>query len=579
MFSLRQIQSQLARCTLFAVAMSVFSCAHQIPPEGGPRDVEGPEIVASYPAPFTTHFDDDRVEFEFDEYVDQRSFEESVFISPTIRDVEFLWSGTSVEMIFEEKLRDSTTYVITVGTDVTDLLAQPRNRMAQAFTLAFSTGQSIDRGLLAGRVFPLADGDDPSGIMVLAYRLDGARFDTLNPQVTLPTYVTQTGAGGSFRLPHVRLGSYAVMAERDEYRNVLYDREADEYAVYQRTIRLTNADTAQSSLILQLSKEDTTGPRIAKLDPKDRNHVAVEFTEVIDTSTSRRLSAVIIDTTTRKDLSVYAFIPHLPGRKSATLVTDFQTPETAYAVRLQAVYDTVGNEGREEGLTRVFVASDKIDSTVTHVLSLSVRDSARRVGLTGMIQLAFSDPIIPATFDGRGIRLTSSEGSIVAVTTTWLTPALVGIRPTRPLAGLSWYALSLLFAGAQDWKNTPIRDSALTVHFETMDPDEAGSVEGRVADDSPTDTAGTIVVTAVEVGTKLPQRITTRAGRDGRFTVEGLPQSRMVLSAYRDRNNNGRYDPGLPYPFQPSERRSDVSDTLKIRVRWPLEGVVLTIPK
>src|SRR3990172_5117134 len=77
-----------------------FSCAHQVPPSGGPMDTEGPVVVYSYPAQFSLFVTTDRIEIGFDEYVDKRSVEESIFISPPIDDVEFEWAGKSVEIVF-----------------------------------------------------------------------------------------------------------------------------------------------------------------------------------------------------------------------------------------------------------------------------------------------------------------------------------------------------------------------------------------------------------------------------------------------------------------------------------------------
>jgi len=37
------------------------------------------------------------------------------------------------------------------------------------------------------------------------------------------------------------------------------------------------------------------------------------------------------------------------------------------------------------------------------------------------------------------------------------------------------------------------------------------------------------------------------------------------------------YDSGKPFPFAFSERISHLSDTLKVRARWPLEGVIIQL--
>ena len=132
------------------VALFLAGCANQQPPEGGPVDRTTPEIISTYPdSSSIRNFSDNKIRLEFDRYVNERSVEEAIFISPYIGTPEFDWSGKELEITFPEKLRHNITYVVNIGTDVEDL---NKNRMARAFTLAFSTGKEIDRGAIEGSV-------------------------------------------------------------------------------------------------------------------------------------------------------------------------------------------------------------------------------------------------------------------------------------------------------------------------------------------------------------------------------------------------------------------------------------------
>ncbi|MEX0737056.1 MAG: Ig-like domain-containing protein, partial [Bacteroidota bacterium] len=133
------------------IMILLLSCAGQVPPEGGPVDTDPPLIVSTIPPPGTTLFAGDRVILEFDEYVDRRSVEQSIFVSPPVGSLEFDWSGREVEITFSDRLRENTTYVVNIGTDVVDL--RNRNKMAQAFSFAFSTGGEIDFGAIEGKVY------------------------------------------------------------------------------------------------------------------------------------------------------------------------------------------------------------------------------------------------------------------------------------------------------------------------------------------------------------------------------------------------------------------------------------------
>lgn len=565
-------------CVALAFLM-LAGCANQIPPSGGPVDAEGPVILATSPAPFTVGFDGDRVEFVFDEYVDQRSFEESVFLSPAVEDLEFEWSGKVVEIIFREPLRDSTTYVLTVGTDVTDLELARRNRMREAFTFAFSTGPRIDRGLISGRIYPRLPSDQIAGVMVLAYHLRGVRPDTLDPTTTRADYVTQTGSDGSFRLPHIRLGPYSLFAVRDEYRNVLYDREADDFAVPAGEVLLLPQDTARVGMVLQLSREDTTGPRLIRIEPKDRNHIVIGFSEEVDTGAGRSVVVSVVDTVDDRSVAVFVVVPALDDLKTSTIVCDYMVPDRPYVARVDRVFDLSGNPGIPGTVARSFNGPSNVDTIGARLLTVSMRDSTRDVDTDAAVFLTFSEPVSPETTPGVTGVFRTDGGRLIPAAVSWPIPTLARISPSVTLDRTTWYVLTISARAVQDWKNVPIPDTILALHLATRDVDNDGSIEGWVADESLTDTSGRIIVMAREIKQRQPQIITTRAASTGVFRLEGLSAGRFVLHAYRDRNANGVLDPGKPFPFEPSERRSALSDTLRVRPRWPLEGLSIRIPR
>jgi hypothetical protein len=126
------------------ILIIILGCASQLPPGGGDVDRVPPEIVEVYPANGTTNYDGNYFEIEFSEYIDKRTFNEALFISPIVEGrLQFDWTGTSIIVEFVEGLKKDITYTITIGTDVVDL--NNKNRMAQSYSFSFSTGSTIDR--------------------------------------------------------------------------------------------------------------------------------------------------------------------------------------------------------------------------------------------------------------------------------------------------------------------------------------------------------------------------------------------------------------------------------------------------
>ncbi len=63
----------------------------------------------------------------------------------------------------------------------------------------------------------------------------------------------------------------------------------------------------------------------------------------------------------------------------------------------------------------------------------------------------------------------------------------------------------------------------------------------------------------------------------GKFQIPRIGEGSYTLSAFRDDDNNGKYSYGKPFPFQPSELFAFYPDTVKVRARWPVEGIVIRL--
>jgi hypothetical protein len=85
------------------------------------------------------------------------------------------------------------------------------------------------------------------------------------------------------------------------------------------------------------------------------------------------------------------------------------------------------------------------------------------------------------------------------------------------------------------------------------------------------------VVIASGVGGKSSPTYTAVADATGIFTLRNLPEGKYILHTFRDREGYRKYSYGKPFPFHPSARFGVYPDTVKLRARWPLEGMVIRI--
>ena len=258
---------------LISFATLFSSCANQEPPPGGPEDKTPPVIINLSPRDSTTNFSGNKLSFEFDEYVNRRSFEEAFFISPAPSSApKFDWTGKSVDVIFDKGFDINKTYSVTINRDFKDL--NGNNTLTAPFNFAFTTGNKIENASISGSLF----GDDLSRIIVSCYLLPNAE-----PDKKKGDYITQPDLNGNYTFRNLSPGTYRVFVIRDESRDQLFNKEIDKIAipykdaVLERDSAVMNLNFLLSSPILDTRAQtlyngltrDTTGSIYSSIKPGD----------------------------------------------------------------------------------------------------------------------------------------------------------------------------------------------------------------------------------------------------------------------------------------------------------------------
>ncbi len=569
---MREIGSMKKYCFLLpwlAAGTAFLDCAGQAPPGGGPPDTIPPSVVSTFPDTNSVRVETDRVELEFSEYVDRRSAEESIFISPYISKVEYDWSGTTLTVEFGEELKKNTTYVVNVGTDVKDLRAS--NRMAAGFTLAFSTGDSIDRGSVSGKVFD----EKPEGVMIFAYSLNSRNPDTLDPGVVSPDYIVQTGKDGLFTLSNVRIDSYRLFAVRDQFKNLLYDKQIDQYGVWVSDVVLSQEEIHAPGVQFRLAVEDTGRPFVSRVQAFDRNSIQVRFSEPVDSLTISSPSLEISDTlgTNRIDIRLAYRVTQAPSVVQIQTKQELKAGEI-YRLIATGIRDTVGNV-IDSSSSAVFFEGVDAPDTVSPRLSIAglEKDSVRGYPVVGPIVFLFSEAVdVPAV--EKAFTVKDESGSTVRGSIHWNSPATFLWTPQKPLTSKRWYAVVVMMDSVLDLAGNLAKDSIMSRSFLTFDLNETGSLDGRVSAETKDSSGKRIYVQARNLNGGLRQVF---AGQDGRFKFEQLPEGRYSLSAFKDSRGNGTYNHGHVFPFAPSDAFAVYPDTVRVRARWGVEDIKIDL--
>ncbi|MBP8975898.1 MAG: hypothetical protein KBG83_04180, partial [Bacteroidetes bacterium] len=451
-----------------------------------------------------------------------------------------------------------------------------KTRMAQSFTLAFSTGSNINRGDLSGSIIPRNENDTKSGVMIFAYLIDSFSKDTLNPAHHSPDFITQTGSEGEFSFVHLPWGMYRLFAIRDEYRNFLYDCSADDFGVCMQDYSLSESDSSFSNIIMQLAREDTTAPILIKVNAINNRKVEASFSESLHPRFLAVNNFSILDTITNVLLKINSIYPSPSKITSVMINTDEQDSLSQYCLTVNGVRDSAGNVISPRGNSLVFSGSGVPDSLQFQLESVSIKDSTLSVSLQPSFQFTFSDAV-DTTVSSDWLHLFADSISVVPLTVYWQNAVVAIAKPVELLIGLHWYSLKAELFKIKRWDSVSLEDSLKQWCFQTLDSYELGSMSGSITLKSRDRTSGTLYVIAIPIE-KSFERYTVAVDKTGYFSFPMLQAGKYVLKVFEDLNGNMVYDPGKPFPFQSSEPVFLFNDTLRIRARWPLEGVNLSLP-
>ncbi|NOX18363.1 MAG: Ig-like domain-containing protein, partial [Chlorobi bacterium] len=361
-----------------------YSCANQIAPSGGEVDKIPPEIIETYPLDGTTNFNDDYIEVTFSEYVQKPSVQSAIFISPEIDgEIDYDWSGKSLSIEFSDSLKSNTTYLVSFGTEISDL--NNGNKMTRAFNLTFSTGDKIDHGIVEGRVFT---DEEPSKVNIYAYRLDTL---DVNPLLTKPDYISQVNLDGEYKLLALPNASFRIFAVRDEFKDRLYNIGEDEYGAPFGDIAITATDSIFRGLNYFLTKEDTIKPGVTNLVMTDMNHIMLEFSEEIDLGKISAENFTIMDSSENKMISVkYEYVGSGNEKKIFLSFADSLSEENENYLLSKGIFDKFGNEANPDtSFISVNTAPDTVSAKLIKTTANYGADKLDYIG--GFIELTFDD--------------------------------------------------------------------------------------------------------------------------------------------------------------------------------------------
>ncbi|NID11730.1 hypothetical protein F7231_16275 [Fibrella aestuarina] len=524
---------------LLCIAIFGSNCAQIAQPPGGKKDTLAPKLIDSNPKMRAKNVKPKQVELFFDEYINVENLPQKTIITPgSGMTFDYRAKPTSVVLIFNEPLKDSTTYTISFTDGIKD--ASERNP-ATNLKLVFSTGSQLDSLSLSGTVSNVTTGTTVEGALVGLY----SPQDTLDAQRTKPVYYTKTDTSGRFIIENVKAGTYDVLSFTDKNNNFLFNPNGEDIGFLKDRVKL---DKSINGLTIELFDQNTTPTRIQRTDSRSDSYT-LNLNKGVETYSVRFRDA--------KD--------SLPSIQPAVnQIKFFRTKETT---------DT---------LSILLTAVDSLGATNTLKHTINFRQKSKRekpedftfkaeptpndaVEPTFTWKLLFNKPI-------ERVNNKQIQFSIDSLTTTDLSSytSTIGKQQTEletriATKGRKFVRIKL----ARDAVQSVLGDTitAATITYPILDPENYGVLRGQI-----TTTEPNYILELIDERKTVIQRLKNRATYEFKNIKPGKYRLRLII----DTNNNGIWNTGR-YEFRvPAEPIIYYPGTLLIKQNFEVESINLT---
>ncbi len=210
-------------CILINCVIFFSQCAKIAAPTGGPKDETPPVLIKSKPEKYTRNYNKKEFELYFDEFVQLKDMQKKLIISPpTENKPQVINKGKSLEILFEDDLRENTTYTINFADAIVD---NNEGNAIPMFEFVFSTGNDLDSLSLSGLVIDAFTDSPVEGAFALLY-------DNLNdsaPLLEVPYYVSKSNEFGQFTINNIKIDTFNLFILIDKNMNYKFDLPGESF--------------------------------------------------------------------------------------------------------------------------------------------------------------------------------------------------------------------------------------------------------------------------------------------------------------------------------------------------------------
>jgi len=501
---------------LVLVGAVLVSCATPTSPTGGPPDKKGPEIIRTEPETGTTNFSGQSITLHFSEFVERSSLNQAIVIEPDIGiSYNIDWGRKSAEVQFDRQISDSTTLILTVGTDLSDT---NNNGMSSPKKIAVSTGSEIDKGEIVGKVMDAETGEGEEGKRILLYR---EPYDLTKKA----DYIASTDTSGQFNFSYLPQGKFKLFWVDDRNRNKIWDPEQERAQPFKKEFVTLEKEDKDTLGTLFSTSVDTTEPTLQGVGLFSSNRMRMRFSEDIVLSDSADI--VITDTLGNKysparPLYIQPNEPYILFAHSG----DTLSPEASYSVNTKGIFD--GSENPVADYTGSFTGSGQEDTTQQRIIK---RNTVSGYYPGESFEITYAKPINESTITDS-LKVVEGDSLIDSWSNVDIEQNVLRINPGEQWKDGVEYEVRVWDPAVEDYRKFDPQiwhSSQMGTLNIMMEDSTLKNVRLRIENEESGFERDTLFTDQVE--------------------IDNLPPLSYKLTVYHDRNTNGRWDYGQIDPY------------------------------
>ncbi len=541
------------------ILLFIYNCASIKPPPGGPVDETPPQILEVTPPSGTTNLVSGKITIKFSEYMDETSFKNNIKVYPRLeKSIEYKFKGDEIILSLPNSLDSAKTYIIYLNRNIKDEHGIP---LANTEQLAYSTGNKISSGVIAGKVYGAGQKS------VHLWSINDAKIDSI--YAAQPDYITDVSKEGIYSFSYLAAGDYTLLAIDKSGVGQPLNVNLTAYGLHrQKMINLEENDSL-SNIDMRLWKE----PQNLKLlrgEWSAFNYGNLIFNNDLPDN-------ITLDLQVRNDnndiVDSLRYYPNPIDSKNLILEVADTIKSNSIKVNLKSI--KLANMVLLDSSELLIQIPQKPDTTYLQILkpTNNYQITPNKLDIEPL-DLMFSKPIQLSDSVNHLPKIFKNDSTQVEIKIKQLSPMHFQLIPLSQWSELEKFKLIIDRKGIYTENGRGLKDSVLAINFSTTKYIGYGSVTGKINDLHQLNLA--VELFSVK-NPSLSQ--TTLVNSDSKFEFKTVPEDNYSLFFFKDFDKDMKYNYGKAYQNIPSEWFYFYPDTFEVRANWETEIVPIKLPE